>query len=112
MKIVFWIAFVLTVAEFIASPVNVLRGSAMHLKRFAEVKFPLKWARGLAVLELCAVAATIIGLWVPTARLIGGIVLAAAFLPLLIWAVKAKRAAGDLLGLAFFMACALIVALY
>jgi hypothetical protein len=112
MKILFWIAYVLTVAEFIASPVNVLRGSAMHLKRFAEVKFPLAWARGLAILELFAVAAVIVGIWVPVARLIGGIVLAVAFLPLLAWAAKAKRPAGDLLGLAFFMACALLVALY
>lgn len=112
MKIIFWIAWVFTVAEFIASPIHVLRGSAVHLQRFREVNFPLSWARGLAVLELLGVATVIIGLWVPLARLIGGIVLAAAFLPLLLWAAKAKRPATDLLGLAFFMACALIVSLY
>lgn len=112
MVIIFWIAFVLTVAEFIASSVNVLRGSEMHLKRFEEVAFPLRWARGLAVIELVAVVLVIIGLKLPILRRIGGILLAAAFLPLLIWAIRAKRPVGDLLGLAFFMACALIVALY
>jgi len=84
----------------------------MHLKRFAEVKFPLQLARISAVIELFAVAAVIAGLWVPVARLIGGIVLAAAFVLLLGWAIHAKRPAGDILGLGFFIACALIVALY
>ncbi len=112
MVVIFWIAYVLTVAEFIASPANVLRGSAMHLKRFAEVGFPLRWAQLLAGIELIGVAAVIAGLWYPLLRTIGGIVLAAAFLPLLTVALRARRPAADIFGLIFFMACALIVALY
>ena len=112
MKILFWAAYILTVAEFLASPINVLRNSAMHIKRFEAVKFPLKLAKSLAVVELVAVAAVIVGIWVPITRQVGGVILAAAFLPLLIWAARAKRPAGDLLGLAFFMACSLVVALY
>jgi uncharacterized membrane protein YphA (DoxX/SURF4 family) len=112
MKILFWIAYVLTVAEFIASPVNVLRGSEMHLRRFTEVKFPLALARGLAVLELFAVTAVIAGIRLPLARLIGGITLVTSFLLILLWAIKSRRPATDLLGLAFFMVCALIVSFY
>jgi len=112
MKVIFWIAYVITVAEFTASPINVLRGSEMHLKRFAEVKFPLRLARISAGIELVAVAAIIAGLWAPIARLVGGIVLAASFALLTISAVRAKRAAGDILGLGLFIASALIVALY
>jgi uncharacterized membrane protein YphA (DoxX/SURF4 family) len=112
MKVIFWIAYVITVAEFTASPINVLRGSVMHLKRFEEVKFPLRLARFSAMVELAAVAAVIAGLWVPLARLIGGLVLAASFAILLIWAIRAKRPAGDISGLGFFIAGALVVALY
>lgn len=112
MSIIFWATYLLTVAEFIASPVNVLRGSKIHLKRFAEVKFPLPLARGLAVVELFAVSAVVAGIWLPSLRLWGGVVLALAFLPLLVWAARTRRPVGDLLGLGFFMACALVVALY
>lgn len=112
MKILFWIAFILTVAEFIASPVNTLRDSKMHLQRLREVKFPLKVAKALAVLELVAVTAVIVGIWEPIARRIGGITLAACFVPLLLWAIRARRPSGDLLGLLFFMACAVITAVY
>ena len=112
MSVLFWIAFVLTVAEFIASPVNTLLNSKMHLQRLREVKFPLTAAKILAVIELVAVTMVIIGIWVPTARHIGGIALAACFLPLLLWALRARRQVGDLLGLIFFMACATMTALY
>lgn len=112
MEVVFWIAYAITLAEFIASPLNVLRGSVLHLKRFREVKFPLELARSLAVVELTAVAAVLAGLWVRPARLVGGIVLAAAFITLLPWAIRARRPFSDILGLAFFIACALIVAFY
>lgn len=112
MKIVFWIAYVLTLAEFTASPINVLRGSAMHLQRFREVKFPLGLARILAVIELVAVVAVFAGLWVHLARVVGGYVLAAAFVTLLPWAIRAKRPLGDIAGLGIFIAGALIVALY
>lgn len=112
MKAVFWIVYIVTIAEFTASPVNVLRGSAMHLQRFREVKFPLGFAKGLAWAELLAAGGIIAGLWVHLARLIGGIVLAISFVILLPWALRAKRPLGDILGLVFFIACALVVALY
>ena len=112
MKIVFWIAYALTIAEFIASPVNTLNGSKIHLQRLREVHFPLTVARYLAVIELAAVAGLIAGLWVPITRQVGGFVLAGCFVPLIVWAIRAKREVGDILGLAFFIACALVVALY
>lgn len=112
MNVVFWIAYVVTLAEFVASPVNVLRGSPMHIQRFREVHFPLKLARVLAWVELVAVIGVLVGLWFRPFRLVGGLVLAAAFTVLLPWALRAKRPSADILGLAFFIACALIVAAY
>ena len=113
MKIIFWIAYVLTVAEFLASPINVLRGSDMHLKRFREVRFPLGLARALAVIELVAVVAVIFGIHFVPARKIGGIVLAIAFSVLLPWALlRSKRPAENLLGLGLFIAGAFVVVLY
>lgn len=112
MNIVFWVAFAITVAEFIASPVNTLMNSKMHLQRLKEVHFPISIAKALAVIELVAVAAVIAGIWFPLARRVGGITLAACFLPILAYALRARRPAGDILGLLFFMACATISALY
>lgn len=112
MNIIFWIAYVITLAEFIASPINVLRGSVVHIQRFREVRFPIRLAKSLAVVELLAVAAVLVGPWIHLARLVGGIVLAAAFTVLLPWAIRAKRSLGDILGLVFFIVCALVVALY
>ena len=112
MIILYWIAYILTVAEFIASPVNTLLNSKMHIQRLREVKFPIAFAKTLAVIELFAVTGVIIGLWLPVARLIGGIVLAVCFVPFVIYALRAKRPAGDSAALLFFMACALATALY
>lgn len=112
MNIIFWIAYCLTVAEFIASPVNTLMGSKMHLQRLKEARFSLPVARVLAVIELFAVTAVILGIWIAAARLFGGLVLAACFLPILMRAITVKRPASDLLALAFFITCATIAALY
>jgi hypothetical protein len=112
MIILFWIAYVLTILEFLASPINTLRNSEMHINRLREVKFPLPLAKTLAVVELIAVAGVTVGLWIPVARLVGGIVLALCFAPFVIYALRAKRPAGDSAALLFFMACALITALY
>lgn len=112
MKIVFWIAYILTLAEFTASPINVLRGSAIHLQRFNEINFPLTLAKVLAVVEILGVTSTFSGVWVQMARHVGGYILATAFVVILPWAVHAKRPLGDLAGLSMFITTALIVALY
>lgn len=110
MNIIFWIVFVVTVLEFVASPVNTLLNSKMHIQRLREVDFSITFAKILAVIELIAVITLIAGLWNPLLRHIGGSVLAICFVPILAWAIRARRPAGDLLGLGFFMACALLVA--
>lgn len=112
MILLFWIAYVLTVAEFIASPVNTLRGSEMHLQRLKEVHFPLSFARFLSWVELVAVIGVLIGLWISDARLIGGVVLALCFVPIIIWGIRAKRSMSDIFALLFFVACALVTAFY
>jgi len=112
MKVIFWVAYVLTVAEFLASPINTLMGSNMHLQRLKEARFPIPAAKALAVIELAAVAGVLAGIWVSGARLVGGVILAACFAPILFQAIRVKRPAGDLLGLLFFMVCALTAALY
>ncbi len=112
MKLLFWVAYVLTVGEFLASPINTLMGSKMHLQRLKEARFPLSLAKVLAVVELFGVAGVIGGVWVPAARLVGGIVLAVCFLPIFIRAVNVERPLGDLLALAFFIGCALVTAFY
>ncbi len=112
MSIVYWIIFIITVLEFTASPINTLLNSKPHLERLREVHFPITVAKFLAVIELIAVVGVIAGLWILPARRVGGSVLALCFLPILIWGIRAKRPAGDLLALGFFMACALITAVF
>lgn len=112
MSIIFWIAYCLTVAEFIASPVNTLMGSKMHLQRLKEARFPLSVARVLAIVELVAVIGVFLGIWIASVRLVGGLILAACFVPILVQAIRVKRPMGDLLALAFFIACAVLTALY
>lgn len=112
MNILFWIACIITLAEFTASSVNTLLGSAMHMQRLKEVGFPRALANVLAVVELLAVVAVVGGVWAPISRHIGGIVLAACFVPYVLWAARARRPAGDILALLFFIACAMFTAVY
>lgn len=112
MNILYWLIYGITVLEFTVSSINTLMNSRPHIQRLHEVKFPIAFAKVLAVVEVIAVISVILGVWQPAIRMAGGIVLALCFLPILLWALRAKRPIGDLLALGFFIACALVTGIF
>lgn len=112
MIVIFWIAYAITLAEFTATSVNLLRGSEPHLRRMREIQFPLGLARIMARVQLAAVIGMVAGLWFPIIRLICGLVLAASFVTVIGRGLWAKRPLSDILAVGLFAVFALIAALY